>query len=179
MFLAFCVARSQTIKGVYLNGSDFAKGKIAFSCDQKKCKIKLREFPYRTKAKIHYGDSSFTLKKDSIFGYKDKSGSCFRFFNKRIYSILNQGESILLYSLTRSNGTPKDPQTFTTYYFSKNSESEIKALSLKNITDSFIEDKAFTYLLEIYFRTDNDLIEFDPIHKKYKLNRLFEISKNK
>lgn len=40
-----------------------------------------------------------------------------------------------------------------------------------------LNDVLFNVLLEVYFQNDNELIEYDNLHKIYILNRIYELSK--
>ena len=70
----------------------------------------------------------------------------------------------------------KNSPVTESYFFSKDAGSEILPLSLENLERTFSFDKSFTNILEIHFKKDDDLLEYDSIHKMYKLNRLLQIS---
>ena len=72
----------------------------------------------------------------------------------------------------------KNQPVQVTYYFSKDAGSAIFPLTMKNVEQAFSDNKAFQELLEIHFKKDNELTDYDTTHKKYELNRLLELSKN-
>jgi hypothetical protein len=171
------MVHAQSISGVYLSPGDLASNKLSFKAASKKCKVKLHEFPYRSHIHVKYGDSTYVLEKDSVFGYKDLSGTSYRFSGKKIYKIINPTETILIYETTGQGDNPKDMRVYTYYSFSKNASTPIKNLTISTLLNSFKENNVFVDLVEEYFRTDEQLTEYDPVHKQYKINHLFELSK--
>jgi hypothetical protein len=172
--------KGQQIRGVYLSSNDFQKNKTTFTKGKGiKCKAKLHDEPYKSYINIRYRDSSFVLVKDSIFGYKDIENTQHRFYNKLIYQILNPNEKILLYKIEKKTGSPKNQQIITSYFFSNGANTNILELTIPNLEKTFSDNELFQDYLEIHFKTDNDLIEFDKEHKVYKVNRLLELSTHK
>ncbi|HWY12507.1 MAG TPA: hypothetical protein VN026_14335, partial [Bacteroidia bacterium] len=168
---------AQKIEGIYISSSDFSNNKLSLAAGKnKKTKIKLNELFYKSYITVKYCDSVYTLYKDSVFGYRDKSGISYRFFDKTIYPVLNQGEQILLYKKETDSGSPKSPQKVITYYFSKDSGSPVVPLTTANLEKAFTDNKTFKEFLEIHFRNDSELTEYDCANKIYKINRLLELS---
>jgi hypothetical protein len=171
---------SQKIQGLYITGNDFISNKLSFTkSNTTDCKIKSGLASGSPFLKFKYKDSIFRIEKEKFFGYKDKTGIVFRFYNGISYEILNPGEEILLYKTEKNIGTPKYPELLVNYYFSKDAGSPIEKLSLNTVLSSFQSDPAFSNLIELHFRSDNELMEFDNYYKKYKLNRLLELSSEK
>lgn len=171
------ILNAQQITGVYLNHKDFDANKTTYTREKKnKCKIKLHHDIYKPYIEIKRKDTSLALLKDSIFGYKNLEGVSFRFFKKQIYQVLNQGERILLYKIEIKTGSIKEQKIITHYYFSDGSNNEIFELTIPNIELCFKENLVFTEFLEVHFKTEAELLEYDDKHKVYKLNRLLELS---
>ena len=125
---------------------------------------------------IENGDSEIKLNKDSIFGYRDNHTISHRFFNKNIYTILNPGEEILLYS-KESLSTGKGSPAIKNYYFSKNFRSPVLELSIGNLKIAFKDNISFCEILNTYFKVNADIPEYDSAYKMYKLNYLLLLSK--
>lgn len=178
LFLSFASfvskVNSQTQCGIYLNADDFSKNKVSHS--DKHTRIKLHETFKKELVEVKCKDTTVTFKKKDVFGYCNREGQCFRFYQDDIFPILNPTESIILYKRTRGTGMKNDP-VVDTYYFSKDAASPIQSLTLRNLEKAFSDDAAYLKLLEIHFSDDSNLLEFDNIHKKYKLNRLLELAK--
>jgi hypothetical protein len=169
----------KAIEGVYLSANDFTNGKIAFSNDSpgKKYQLCMNEFSDAPSIKITLGVSVITLAKDSIFGYRDKKGTSYRFYKNDLLTILNPAEKILLYSKTSRVGSPRNINLVTNYYFSETAGSPIYALTKHNLSVVFGKDVHFMELLNMYFHFDSELTAYDSQHKVYFLNFVFNESK--
>lgn len=169
--------KAQSVLGIYLSSTDFTSNNLWFKKGvNKKCKIKMHNLSFKLPIKITCGDSILQLSKDSVYGYKDAENSSYRFFNKKTYTIMNPGETILLYKLISVVKTKYEEPTYS-YYFSKDASSLVLPLNLNNIENTFGSNKMFIDFLEVHFKNDNELLEYDSNHKIYKINRLLELSK--
>lgn len=177
--LLFVRIEAQRISGVYLTGKDFISNQVSFpGTKDKKCKLIKHEKPYKNFINVKYNDSTYTIIKDSIFGYVDQSGTIFRYQNKIFYPIINPNESILMYRIETHSGTPKSPSITINHYFSKDAFSPIQRLTVNNLENTFAENKAFSEFLEIHFKDDESLTEYDNVHHVFKVNRLLQLSNN-
>ena len=161
--------------GVYLNATDFLNNKITHA--GKNTNLSLHENFGKQHLEVKCKDSIYTYLKKDVFGYSDKEGKNFRFFNSVAYTILNPKESILLYQKTSGSGLKGSP-IMSNYFFSKDAASDILPLNLQNLERVFTDNKSFSHTIEMYFKNDTELIDYDNIHKIYKLNRILELSKN-
>ena len=164
-------------QGVYLSAKDFNNKKISYSpMPKKKYKMDLNDFFNNPTIKITIADSSYTFHKDSIFAYRDKENRIYRLYGRESYEILNPKEKILIYSHTSLGGN-KNTQSIVKYYFSSSSEGKIQTLTKWNLKTSFPTDSVFHELLDMYFRTDDELMNYDSFYKIYKINRAYQFSK--
>lgn len=159
---------------MFLTANDF-KNKIATHCSNH-THIKHHEVFKRDIIEVKTKDSTYKYKKKDIYGYRENNGATYRLYNDKPYHIINPNETILIYKVSNGPSTKEQEQTFS-YYFSKDASQEIKALTLNDLENTFKGDKMFEELLEIHFRKDNELLEYDNMHKMYKLNRLLELAK--
>ena len=166
---------AQTPIGIYLSGNDLRNGKLIHSKEEN-CKIKLNDVFYKPYVLVKTGGSEQKIFKDSIFGYRDKQNISYRFFNKDIYTILNPGEDLLLYSKESLSITKGSP-IIKKYYFSKDTGSPIWELSFSNLKTVFHDNTAFCDLLNTYFNATNDFVIHDESHRIYELNSLLLLSK--
>ncbi len=166
-------------EGIYLSANDFANGKISFSHNitDGKYKFRLRDISCKSHIKIIAGNKIIRLNKDSVFGYRDKKNTCYRFYKKAAYKIMNPAEKILLYSSTSMEVEPKNSHRVTNYFFSENANSPIYPLSKWNLKTVLYKDGFFHVLLDVYFSCDNELTAYDSFNKIYLLNRVYEESK--
>ncbi|MBN8694916.1 MAG: hypothetical protein J0L87_00170 [Bacteroidetes bacterium] len=162
-------------RGLFLTADDFQKKNITHASTH--TRIKLHEFFNKEIIEVKTKDSTYTYFKKDIFGYTDPEGNVYRIFNGKIYTIVNPYEPILIYKI--SDGPPPKGQTKSySYYFSKEASSTIFPLAMNNILNEFNDHKEFQKVIEIHFGNSNSLLEYDYIHKMYKINRLFELSKS-
>ena len=162
-------------QGIYLSAADFKNGKISYMPESaSKYSLHLNDLYSGSTVKIKMGKKVVRLKKDSIFGIRDKNGLCFRFFNKVSYKILNPSERILLYSTSSVVGAPRNIQRVTNYLFSENADSPVYPLSKQNLKLILSKDIFFHVLLDIYFSGDRDLTAYDSLNKMTMLNRVYE-----
>ena len=168
------VSFSQTgVNGIFKSSNDFVNGKITHA--GKHTQLKTHALFEQERLEVKSNDSIYSYLKKDVFGYVDKEGFTYRFLNNSIYPILNPYERILLYKQTSGTGMKNSPVT-ETYFFSKDAASAIQLLTLENLEHAFSSDKPFLNILEIHFKKNDDLIDYDSVHKMYKLNRLLQIS---
>ena len=166
----------ESVQGIFVTSNDFRMNKISYApLMNKKYKISLHDVFYKSVINIQIGDSIFTIKKESIFGYSDIKNTVFRFKGNSLYKVINPTENILLYSKTVLGGF-KNLQTITKFYFSQNDSSAILPLTKWNLKNAFMNDSAFHELLDMEFSNDNDLMQYDNFYKMYKLNRVFQFA---
>ncbi len=171
--------QAQKAQGLYMLASDFISHKLSFSTNEHThCKIKLHNLSIRSNIKITRGDSVFQFSKDSVYGFKDHEGISHRFFNKTVYAIINPDETILLYRVLAAGKTKYEAETYG-YYFSKDAASPVLPLRMGELERSFSDNNVFVDFLEVHFKNDGELLEFDQNHKMYKLNHLLQLSKIK
>ena len=59
------------------------------------------------------------------------------------------------------------------YYFSKDSNSDIRLLTIENLKRAYPENHRFHYDIDAHFRFDRELMEYDPYTQMYKLKYLY------
>ena len=165
-----------TTQGIYLSANNFDCNKISFApVEGKRYKMFLHEVFYKPIVKIASGDSSYTFNKAAVWGYRDRDNIVYRFYKKHVYSLLNPGEVILLYSRTYLGGY-RNSQTVVSYYFSTDANAPVELLTKGNLKNSFSADTAFHDLLDIHFRNDIELIGYDSFYKMYKVNHVLQLA---
>ena len=159
--------------GVYLSASDYTRDKISYAgTTDKKNRICINGVFYKSFIKIKSGDSLIKLDKQNIFGYTDKNGGCYRFYNGETYPIINPREGIILYRVNAR--TVKGMNNTPEWFFSKDASSPVLPLTLANMKSAFSGNAAFIDVLETSFSKDDELNQYDSYFKKYRINKLFE-----
>jgi len=178
-FIAFVITgaisaqHNEHIRGVYLTAEDFKLRKLTHA--SKHTHLKLHEVFKKDKIEVKLNDSTYTYKKADVYGYRESSGEEYRIIDRKFYLIINPLENILIYKVPRGTAQKGSTQTYA-YYFSVNHSSSLMELTLKNVEKAFANNKKFDEFVEVHFKNDADLLEYDAEHKMYKLNRLYSLS---
>lgn len=164
-------------EGLFITAADFNSGKLSYKKNSdKKYKLKLHEFANTSIIKLLINDSTITLKKDSIFGYRDKRNKIYRFYKNTKYQIINPNEKTLLLYSSITLGGQKNTQTQINYFFSLDANSPVYKLTKCNLKTIFLNNPSFKDLLDIYFACDKTLTDYDSYSKTYTLNKIEKLS---
>jgi hypothetical protein len=173
----FCLVAQKPL-GIYLSANDFITNKLFFvKNENRKCKIRLHDYSFNSKMKIICGHNIYKLCKDSVFGYLDWQGLPYRFYNKTNYLILNTDTNVVLYRHLVSSGSKYKDAVYS-YHFSADISTSIFPLTINDLENCFKTNIEFVRMLEIYFKNDDELLQYYNLHNQYKINRLFQLSKN-
>ncbi len=162
--------------GVYMSFSDFKTQKLNLEVDytKEKHKIKVNEFLNKSDIEVTHQNKKYTFAKKDIYGIRDCNGIDFRFYENMEYKIIAI-DTIYLYSKQESENTSggKTPinKLVTKFYFSKMGDSEILPLTSENIKSAFPENHKMHDALDMIFKNESSLSEYDNFHKKYKIIR--------
>jgi hypothetical protein len=100
--------------------------------------------------------------------------SDYRVFHKSSYRIADTAGFYLYYRYVSFEQTPgKGLIKKDEYYFSKDSTGDIQLLTIENLKRAYPENHRFHYDLDAHFRSDRELMSFDPFTKMYKLKYLY------
>ncbi len=95
--------------------------------------------------------------------------------SKNGYTIVNPGEEILIYKYVHASHSPKEAEKYKPkYFFSIKSSDVLQDLNKENLKKTFPDNHPFHDALDVNFKDDKDLIEYDSFHKMYKLNRIYK-----
>lgn len=172
-FIKSAVAQ-QDSSGVYLTSNDFQNGKLdyAINCKTQKHKIKLKEFFSRPFIVVVHNDSSYTLPKNEVYGYRDCDENSYRFVDEKVYKILNPFETIVIYRYFVY--IPRDP--VVDYFFSKGNTGTVEELTKVNLKRAFPDNHKFHELLDLSFKDQLSLSSYDRKSKGYKLMTVYKKS---
>ncbi|KAA9038391.1 hypothetical protein FW778_12525 [Ginsengibacter hankyongi] len=93
------------------------------------------------------------------------------------YTILNPGETIMIYKYIHAAHSPKEAEKHgPKYFFTTPSSDTLKELTKMNLKYAFPQNHAFHDALDANFNTDAELTSYDAFHKIYKINRLYSNS---
>ena len=108
------------------------------------------------------------LPNDSIWGTK-YGENYYRYFKKRFYR-LNQIDSLVVYSMHHSTGK----SSHTSYYFSKNVNSDIFQLTKKKLRIQFASDSCFLESIKDGFKWYQDYSKFDKLTDSYRIVDIYK-----
>jgi adenine-specific DNA methylase len=171
----------KTKSGVYMSFADYAAKKLNLEVDYtlEKHKIRINDFINKTEITVIHKEKKYTFKKNEIYGIRDGKGNDYRFSENAEYKIV-QTDTLYIYTKeeTVQSGNSKNYQRsqVTKYYFSKTGSSDIMELTKENLKKAFPEDHKLHDALDMMFKSDNDLSEYDNFHKSYKVVRLLKNS---
>tara|TARA_R110000868_G_scaffold386470_1_gene654770 strand:+ start:221 stop:781 length:561 start_codon:yes stop_codon:yes gene_type:complete len=167
--------------GVYKTTQDFLQRKLSFAinCKTEKHKINTDLIFKGSEIKVKHEGINYRFKKNEIFGYRTCEGKEFRFVDDKEYSILNPGETLIIYMYKRPSGGGRNNVTYhPKYYFSYNSLASLQDLTKANIKALYPENHKLHNALDAQFKDDSELFAYDDFHKTYKLNWIIKNNLN-
>lgn len=162
--------------GVYKSFSDFQAKNLDLSVDvtKEKHKIKVHDFINKTEIDVIHNDKKYTFKKKDIYGIRDVKGYDYRFYNDLEYQIA-QVDTIYIYTKSKdinsSNGKNRQTKHVTEYFFSKTGDSDIYSLTTENLKKAFPDNHKMHDSLDMMFKSEADLNQYDQFHKTFKIVR--------
>lgn len=173
------VIRNSEVEGIYLNISDFQKGKLTRPTDRqhKGDKIKLKQF-YISPDIISVEQGKETIfYKDSIFAIRLTNGESYRFIN-RIPYLLADTSSLYIYvhKTIKTEYVKSGPKriskkvSVSNYFFSKQGEMVVYELNLINLRKYVLTSAALHTAVCSKFLTDSMLYTVNSISGRYELN---------
>lgn len=159
--------------GVYLTAGDYLTNKLSYQGARVRADI-----PFRQKAVKVIGETGTKdLSKGEVFGYRDKHGQDYRFFDNKAYKIVDKAH-FPLYRRVETVSKGKERTRKTLYYFSATPGSELQPLTVMNLKKAFPANDKFHQLLDLQFRHDKDLIVYDNFRQEYKVKAIFNSAFN-
>lgn len=160
--------------GLYLTAQDYAHKKLSYSNEGSTGAYKIRIAPIFNKDRVQViqnGEKHIFFQFD-LFGYRGKNNQDYRFFKDQQYKIV--GTSFFyLYTRVVSVDEGKIHYKKTNYYFSKQPDGNIMDLTVENLKKAYPDNHKFQDLLDVYFRSDDELKWYDSFNKMYKVEHIF------
>jgi len=156
--------------GLYLTLNDYMNHKLSYTNEP----VSLHEFLGSDYVTVIDHGQKVQLEKNKVFGYQDKTGNSYRFFNDKAYQIVD-ANGFCIYShekLVQPVGG-KGPKPTTVYYFSKKNDGEILPLAPDYIAKAFSDNTKFRNLVEVAYKADVKLDAYDDVSHEYKIKELY------
>lgn len=167
LFMMSAAAKSQTI-GLYLTVQDYLGHKLSYTGSSK---IKVSGLFGSNTVVITQDGKKQVLPKSEIFGYSE-DGADYRFFNNEEYHIVS-AKGLFIYTHTTLVQQGKGPKPTEQYFFSASLADPIRSLTITNVLIVYANHPDFTYAVEGFFKSDNDLAAYDTFNKQFKLAFLY------
>lgn len=167
--------KGERVIGVFTSGKNFSEGKLSYTmdCNSQKSKILLNDFFIKKYITVKRPDTSFTVLKNSIWGYQTCDKQVYRFLNKKELLLLNANEEILIYKHILPK-TTSGRTNATRYYFSLGKKAEVQSLTINKLKAAFSNNKKFKSLIDNDFKYNTDLAAYDETNQIYKINWLLK-----
>lgn len=89
--------------------------------------------------------------------------------------VLNPGDEIIIYKFGRRPVSGKEVANYTpSFYFSVPSSKYLQKLTIGNLKSAFPGRKDFHQALDVHFKYDKDLVEFEKDSNQYKVISIFK-----
>jgi hypothetical protein len=158
--------------GLYKNADDYLSGKLEHEKqDFEKHRLHTDRLFNKYVVKVVENGEAHKYFKWDLYGYKNKNNQNFRFFNEKSYRIVDT-TSFVVYAREENIVNGKEKRRETRYYFSKNAESRILPLTIRNLKFAY-PNRDFHDLLDVHFRSNKELMRYDAFNNEYKLKRIF------
>jgi len=170
----FAQSNTGNITGIYVNEDDYINHKLSYTCACSATQdfIKLNDFLPSSQINIKQRDKKFTLLKKNVFGYQACNNKNFRFYNNKMYEIIDTA-GFYLYSSLEADNSRKAAFAVKKYFFSKHASSPIQLLDHQNLEQTFVSNARFRYAVSAYLATDKNLAEYDSYSGTFKIKYLF------
>jgi hypothetical protein len=158
--------------GLYLTADDYKTHKLSFETDGTgSTRIQLHAMFGGFQVIVIQNGKKQVFNKSEIFGYR-QDGQDYRYFKNSAYRIIDT-HGFFIYGYCKLIQQGKNLKDSEFFYFSSNTDDEIKPLTIDNLQSVFSKDTKFLYAIQGFFRTDNELTAFDANLKEYKLKYLY------
>lgn len=160
--------------GIYLTQEDFQKKQLSYKTDDSEAKTSIRfnELLDKPYINIKHNGEKIVLFKDDIFAYQ-KKGRIVKSRDFESYNFIEKG-AIWIYSKDVTTLLGKGIKRERKYYYSVSGDSKILPLTIFNLKKSFPGRHDFHNFLDAQFRHDADLIAYNKLERKFKVNHLIE-----
>ena len=169
---AFAQTTLTSRSGLYLTIGDYANKKLSYSNENsnRRYKIKVAPLFHQDRVQVIQNGKKYNFYTFDLFGYRNKDQD-YRFFNDQQYKIV---DTSFFYMYTR-DVTVKEGKAYIknkNYYFSKKPDGDITDLTLDNLKKASSKNHKFRDLLDMYFRSDDELSRYDSFNKMYKVEHI-------
>jgi len=167
-------AQSSNVAGIYKTESDYVNHKLSYSyeCASKTGSIRVNDFFSSPTVVVKADGKKYSLLKSEIFGYQDCNNKNYRFYNGKVYEIVDT-LGFYIYTTLVSEQTQKASFPVKKYFFSVTASAAPQALTVQQLEDVFAANTKFRYAVAAQFTSNSKLTDYDSFLHCYKLKYLF------
>ena len=129
LFLTIGAFAQKDSSGIYKTAADFQQGRLSYAINYKTEKHKINDnlLFNESEIKVEHMGTSYSLKKNETYGYRDTKGIDYRFIDNKEFKILNKADGMPLYVYQSTKQGTKGPNQYVSmYYFRKPYNSILK-----------------------------------------------------
>lgn len=175
-FLTFIFFNASAQSGIYKTPDDYENGKLSFQQQENEQTVIRTDIAFNSSmVKVVESGERHHFQKSDLYGFRNKKNQDFRFYHDRNYKI-EDPKFFMLYSREENVMQGKARIRKTKYYFSKDVDSPILELTIRNLKYAFPFSPQFHDLIDLQFRRDSELTRFDSFRNEYKLKSVFDLA---
>ncbi len=173
--ISFAQNGSATPAGLYETAADFTAQKISYpvNCSDGGDKIKPENFFGSSTGEVIVHGEKHVFDKSKTYGYRSCDNKNYRFYNHQIFEILDTADFCLYYEYKTESVEKGVLLKEKEYFFSAGPQNAIYPLTLTNLDNVFADNPKFRYALNEHFNSGNNLVDYDPYLKMYKIKYLY------
>jgi hypothetical protein len=157
--------------GLYLTYNDYLNHKLSYGSVVKGDKIANHDFMESGTITVISNGAKQTFSKSEVFGYRENNSN-YRFQDNKAYEIIDTA-GFYIYKHDKLTQHGKGPKPVSTEYFSTKGNAKIMSLTQKNVDMAFASNYKFRNIVQMEFKNDDQLNEYDSAFNEYKIKELY------
>ena len=163
--------------GVYATAADFDQGRLAsvVACESDERPIARNAFsrtPVVEMPASNGAGASIRYTKADVFGFRACDGSDVRFVGAESYRI-QRAAPLVLYERERRVSVGRGGSRLVyDHFFSTSAADSVRPLTLLALKEAYPANHRFHDLLDLAFRSDDELMRYDDFHHEYRVARI-------
>jgi len=169
LLAVFAGTKASAQTGIYTSEADYIHNKLSYEGNTA---IYVHEFFWNAPViTFRYEGRKQSLKKSTIYGYRNSKNESYRFYNNTEYRIAEAG-SIYIYVKEKNIAMSKGYKVVNTYYFSTSADKPIIPMSVGNLKMAYSSNERFRNALDSLINMA-DIYVFDTERHTFKINYLY------
>lgn len=163
--------------GIYATPRDYESGNLADASDCVAASKLSDQYAFRHSAfvELPVGGASVRRAKADVYGFRACDGADVRFVRGDNYRVV-RAPPLYLYLHERMVLVGRSQHVVTDYAFSISPDDSVRSLTKNALKAAFPENHRFHDALDLAFRRDDELIEYDDFHHEYRVARVLRQS---